>query len=127
MPRLIDEGYLYIAQPPLYRVDYGSTTEWALTDDDRDRILKRLDGQKRNWKVNIQRFKGLGEMMADTLRETTLDPDHRRLLRVTVADDDDDDSYVDTDTVISNLMGRDASTRFDFIMANAQQVDELDV
>ncbi len=123
MPRLIDEGFLYIAQPPLYRIDYGSTTEWALTDDDRDRILQRLDGQKRNWKVNIQRFKGLGEMMADTLRETTLDPDHRRLLQVTVPEE----LREDTNTVISNLMGRDASTRFDFIMNNAQQVDELDL
>ena len=123
MPQLIDEGYLYIAQPPLYRVDYGSTTEWALTDKDRNRILKKLEKQKRNWKVNIQRFKGLGEMMAATLRDTTLDPDQRRLLKVVIPEEDRED----TDLIIGNLMGRDASVRFEFIMENARNVDELDL
>ncbi len=123
MPELIDEGYLYIAQPPLYRIDYGSTTDWALTDADRDRILERLDSQDRNWNVNIQRFKGLGEMMADTLRETTLDPKHRRLLKVVVPEDEDES----TDEIIGNLMGRDASLRFEFIMENAREVEDIDV
>ncbi len=123
MPQLIDQGFLYIAQPPLYRIDYGSTTKWALTDAHRDRILKKLDGQKRNWKINIQRFKGLGEMMADTLRETTLDPEERRLLQVIVPEEKEEE----TDQVIGGLMGRDASVRFDFIMENARNVEELDV
>ena len=123
MPDLIDQGYLYIAQPPLYRVDYGSTTEWALTDEDRDRIVEKLENQKRNWNINIQRFKGLGEMMANTLKKTTLDPDHRRLLRVTVPEE----VHETTDQVIGDLMGRDASVRFEFIMEHADNVEELDV
>ena len=123
MPQLIDQGYLYIAQPPLYRIDYGSTTEWALTDEHRDRVLSELNSQKRNWKINIQRFKGLGEMMADTLKETTLDPAKRRLLKVVIPEE----VREDTDQVIGDLMGRDASVRFDFIMKNAQNIEELDV
>ena len=123
MPELIDQGYLYIAQPPLYRIDYGSTTEWALTDEARDNIVQKLNNQKRNWNINIQRFKGLGEMMAKTLRETTLDPEHRRLLKVVVPEEVDEK----TDEVIGNLMGRDASMRFNFIMDNARNVEELDV
>lgn len=123
MPQLIDDGYLYIAQPPLYRIDYGSTTKWALTDEARDEVLNELESQKRNWNINIQRFKGLGEMMANTLRETTLDPEHRRLLKVVIPED----VREDTDQVIGDLMGRDASVRFEFIMDNARNVDELDV
>ncbi len=124
MPKLIEEDHLFIAQPPLYRVDWGNETFWALDDDHRDEILRDVKGRRKK-KINIQHFKGLGEMMADTLRATTLDPEQRRLLRVEVPEE-----FVDeTDEVIGDLMGRDASVRFDFIMGNANMVEseELDV
>jgi DNA topoisomerase IV B subunit len=124
IPQLIFDGHLFIAQPPLYRVDWGNETFWALDDVHKEEILADLAGRRKK-KTNIQRFKGLGEMMANTLRETTLDPDQRRLLQVQIRDED----RVETDEVIGDLMGRDASVRFDFIMTNAGLVDseELDV
>ena len=123
LPRLIDGGFLYIAQPPLYRVDWGNETEWALDDAHRDRILKKFEKRKRKKKVTIQRFKGLGEMMANTLKETTLDREQRRLLKVVIPEE----LRADTNQVIGDLMGRDASVRFDFIMEHAADVEELDV
>jgi DNA gyrase subunit B/topoisomerase-4 subunit B len=123
LPRLIHDGYLFIAQPPLYRVDFGTETFWALTEEDRDRHLNKLKRRKKQKKINIQRFKGLGEMMANTLKDTTLDPTQRRLLKVVIRDE----HRLDTEQVIGDLMGRDASVRFDFIMANADSVDEVDV
>ncbi len=123
LPELIEDGYLYIAQPPLYRVDYGSETEWALDDSHRDKILAKVKRRKKPPKINIQRFKGLGEMMAKTLRETTLDPTRRRLLKVVVPEE----ASEETNRVVGDLMGRDASVRFDFIMEHAPNVDELDV
>ncbi|RAL21198.1 DNA topoisomerase IV subunit B [Lujinxingia litoralis] len=123
MPRLIDEGYLFIAQPPLYRIDWGNDTFWVLDEDERDRTLKKLERSKKKKKISIQRFKGLGEMMADTLQATTLDPEQRRLLKVVVREEHRED----TDQVIGDLMGKDASLRFDFIMENARYVDDLDV
>ncbi|AWV90693.1 DNA gyrase/topoisomerase IV subunit B [Bradymonas sediminis] len=124
MPQLITGGHLYIAQPPLYRIDYGNETFWVLDDEQKDKVLEKLS-RKRKKTINIQRFKGLGEMMAATLKETTLDPKHRRLLQVVVNEEDRDE----TNIVIGDLMGRDPSVRFDFIMANAAEVtgDELDV
>ncbi len=121
MPRLIDGGFLYIAQPPLFRIDHGNDTYWALDDAHRDKILADLSSSKK--KVNVQRFKGLGEMMAKTLKSTTLDPEKRRLLRVEVRDE----HLFETEQVLSDLMGRDASVRFDFIMENAEHLEELDV
>lgn len=123
LPRLIHDGYLFIAQPPLYRVDFGTETFWALTEEDRDRHLNKLKRRKKQKKINIQRFKGLGEMMANTLKDTTLDPTQRRLLKVVIRDE----HRLETEQVIGDLMGRDASVRFDFIMANADSVDEVDV
>jgi len=124
IPKLITDGHLFIAQPPLYRIDYGNETFWVLDDAQKDKVLARL-AKKRKKNVNIQRFKGLGEMMAATLKETTLDPKHRRLLQVVVNEEDRDE----TNVVIGDLMGRDPSVRFDFIMANAAEVtgEELDV
>lgn len=124
IPRLITDGHLFIAQPPLYRIDYGNEIFWALDDPHKEEILTEL-ATKRKKKINIQRFKGLGEMMAKTLKDTTLDPEQRRLLQVTVLDEHANE----TDEVIGDLMGRDASVRFDFIMTNAGLVDgeELDV
>lgn len=118
IPQLIGEGRLYIAQPPLYRVDIGKETFWAADDEDRDRILSEHSGRTN---VEITRFKGLGEMMPKVLWETTLNPATRRLLKVEV------DDQLETDRVISDLMGRDASARFHFIMDRAEEVEVLDV
>jgi DNA gyrase subunit B/topoisomerase-4 subunit B len=118
LPELIRGGFVYIAQPPLYRIDHGKQTWWALDDVDRDRIL---GGLKDNAKPNIQRFKGLGEMNPDTLKATTLDPRSRTALRVKIVD------QLETDRVMNELMGKDASARYRFIMESAREVDELDV
>jgi len=123
MRALIDGGYVYIAQPPLYRVDVGKETFWALDDTDRERILREQKKAKPRANPEIQRFKGLGEMMPQTLKETTLDPDKRRLLRVSIPDTE----RLRTEQVITDLMGKDASARYRFIMENAEEAEELDV
>lgn len=123
MPALINGGYIYIAQPPLYRIDAGSDTYWALDDEDKDRIINEVQSDGRNLKTDIQRFKGLGEMMPKTLKETTLDPDKRRLLKVSIPDD----MRAVTQKTMDDLMGRDTSARFEFIMQHAAEADELDV
>jgi DNA gyrase subunit B/topoisomerase-4 subunit B len=114
---------VYIAQPPLYRIDAGQDTYWALDDADRDRILDEIAQDGRNLSVDIQRFKGLGEMMPDTLDETTLSPESRRLLEVDIPDTE----RMVTEQTITELMGRDSSARFEFIMQHAAAADELDV
>jgi DNA gyrase/topoisomerase IV subunit B len=123
MKPLIEEGFVYLAQPPLYRIEAGKETHWALDDLSRDRIIKQIKKSRRTVNVEIQRFKGLGEMMPQTLKETTLDPEVRRLLRVTIPDAE----RMFTEKTITELMGKDASARFAFIMENATDVDDLDV
>jgi DNA gyrase subunit B len=122
MPQLIARGHVYLAQPPLYRIDIGKETHWALDDAQRDRILAQ-HGPPGHGKATpeITRFKGLGEMMPKVLWETTLNPKTRRLLRVEISD------QIVTDRVINELMGRDASARFRFIMDRAEEAEELDV
>jgi len=119
LPQLITSGKVFLAQPPLYRIDIGKETFWALDDAHRDTLLK----QPRNGRgtPEITRFKGLGEMMPKVLWETTLNPRTRRLLRVEIAD------RIVTDRVINELMGKDASARFRFIMERAEEAQELDV
>jgi DNA gyrase subunit B/topoisomerase-4 subunit B len=119
MPQLMAAGKVFLAQPPLYRIDVGKDTFWALDDAHRARILK-LHGNGRGT-PEITRFKGLGEMMPKVLWETTLNPKTRRLLRVDIED------QIQTDRVINELMGKDASARFKFIMERADQAEELDV
>ena len=121
LPQLISRGRVYLAQPPLYRIDVGKETFWALDEQHRDRILDRSSGNGRRSKAEITRFKGLGEMMPKVLWDTTLNPETRRLLRVDVSD------QLLTDRVMNELMGRDASARFHFIMQRADQVQDLDV
>lgn len=120
LPELVREGHVFIAQPPLYRIDAGKDTHWALDDDDRDRILAELPG---NVKPKISRFKGLGEMNPDELKETTLDPSRRRALRVVI------DDALATDQTVNDLMGKDPAPRYEFIMQHAPKADaeELDV
>jgi DNA gyrase subunit B/topoisomerase-4 subunit B len=122
MPQLIARGHVFLAQPPLYRIDIGKETHWALDDAARDRIL-RQHGKPGPGKATpeITRFKGLGEMTPKVLWDTTLNPKTRRLLRVEIAD------QIVTDRVINELMGRDASARFRFIMERAEEAEELDV
>lgn len=117
---LIDAGHVYLAQPPLYRIDLGKETHWALDDSHRDRIVAKAKG---NARPVITRFKGLGEMMPEVLWQTTLDPKRRRLLQVTIPED----LRLETENVIADLMGRDPSARFSFIMDRAEEVDELDL
>src|SRR5690606_29025523 len=109
---LITAGHLFIALPPLYRIDIGKETYWAADEPDRERILAQHAGKS---KVEITRFKGLGEMMPQVLWNTTLNPKTRRLVRVEI------DDHLETDRVISDLMGRDASARFRFIMDRAEE------
>jgi DNA gyrase subunit B len=119
MPQLISMGRVYLAQPPLYRIDIGKDTFWALDEAHKERLLK-AHGNGRG-SPEITRFKGLGEMMPKVLWETTLNPQTRRLLRVDIAD------QIVTDRVINELMGKDPSARFRFIMERAEDAVELDV
>ncbi|GIW43364.1 MAG: DNA topoisomerase (ATP-hydrolyzing) [Candidatus Binatia bacterium] len=117
LPELIRRGHAYIAQPPLYKIEIGKEVHWAYSDAEKDAILKRANGRP----VAVQRFKGLGEMNPATLKETTLDPKKRVLLRVEVVDEGK------TDQTIQTLLGREVEPRFRFIMERARQVQELDV
>jgi DNA gyrase subunit B len=119
MPGLIAAGRIFLAQPPLYRIDIGKETFWALDDAHRDRLLKVHGNGRSN--PEITRFKGLGEMMPKVLWETTMNPRTRRLLRVEILD------QIVTDRVINELMGKDPSARFRFIMDRAEEAEELDV
>jgi DNA gyrase subunit B len=120
LPGLIRNGHVYLALPPLYRIDAGKETYWALDESEKERVLKLLP---KNVKPDISRFKGLGEMSSDELKATTLDPEKRRLMRVVI------DEEVATDQVINDLMGKDASARFRFIMERAAEAEaeSLDV
>jgi DNA gyrase subunit B/topoisomerase-4 subunit B len=119
MPQLMTSGHVFLAQPPLYRIDIGKETFWALDDAHKGRLLK-AHGNGRST-PEITRFKGLGEMMPRVLWETTLNPRTRRLLRVQVAD------QIVTDRVINELMGKDPSARFRFIRDRAEDAVDLDV
>ena len=118
MPALIREGHVYIAQPPLYRVNAGKETHWALDEAERDEILA---GLPKNVKAEVSRFKGLGEMPPEELKSTTLDPSRRRALKVII------DDPLETDKVLADLMGKDAAPRYTLIMAEAPSVDAEDI
>jgi DNA gyrase subunit B len=121
LPQLIKNGRVFLAQPPLYRIDIGKETHWALDDAHKEAILKQHARNGHRGTPEITRFKGLGEMMPKVLWETTLNPRTRRLLRVEITD------QIVTDRVINELMGKDASARFRFIMERAEEAEELDV
>jgi DNA gyrase subunit B len=114
---LLERGYIYIAQPPLYRINVGTKTYWAQDDRDKERILADLPERA---KPEITRFKGLGEMPAKTLFETTLDPEARRLLQVTIPD------AMQANLVMGQLMGKDPSARYRFLMEEAETLSDLD-
>ena len=121
LPQLMTNGKVFLAQPPLYRIDIGKETFWALDDAQRDAIVKQHAKNGNRNAPEITRFKGLGEMMPKVLWETTLNPRTRRLLRVEIAD------QIVTDRVMNELMGKDASARFRFIMERAGDTAALDV
>ncbi len=119
MPGLIAASRVFLAQPPLYRIDIGKETFWALDEGHKARILAQHGNGRAH--AEITRFKGLGEMMPKVLWETTLNPRTRRLLKVEISD------HIVTDRVINELMGKDPSARFRFIMERAEDAEELDV
>jgi DNA gyrase subunit B/topoisomerase-4 subunit B len=113
LPELIRSGHVFIAQPPLYKVEVGKEVHWALDESERDKIVAKANGKV----ASVYRFKGLGEMNPRLLKETTLDPARRRLLRVEIAD------AGKTDATIQTLMGKDVEPRFRFIMEHAPRLD----
>jgi DNA gyrase subunit B/topoisomerase-4 subunit B len=118
LPELMKQGRVFVAVPPLYRIDIGKETYWAGDDADKERLLREKKG---NAKAEITRFKGLGEMMPKVLWDTTLNPKTRRMLKVGIAD------ALETDRIVGELMGKDASARFHFIMDRADEAADLDV
>jgi topoisomerase-4 subunit B len=114
MPELISGGHLYLAMPPLYRLTQGGKTIYARDDADRERILKKEF--RAGAKVEVSRFKGLGEMMPAQLKETTMRPGHRTLVQVAIADGD----AKTTENLVERLMGKKPELRFQFIQENAE-------
>ncbi len=125
MRQLIEEGYLYIAQPPLYRVQRARSIAYAYSEDEKDALIKKMSTARSE--PSVQRYKGLGEMNADQLWETTMDPTARKMLRVTINDLDDVDGISDTDGVFAMLMGEQVAPRKSFIQSHATEVQNLDV
>ncbi|HEY2230596.1 MAG TPA: DNA topoisomerase IV subunit B [Xanthobacteraceae bacterium] len=123
MPKLIENGHLYLAVPPLYRLTHGAKTVYARDDEHKNELLKKEFNA--NAKVEIGRFKGLGEMMAAQLKETTMDPTKRTLLRVMLVTEDREE----TASSVERLMGTKAEARFDFIQERAEfaSTEELDI
>ena len=128
MPGLINNGKLFLAQPPLYRLSQGGHTAYARDDTHKEELLETTF--KGRGHVEISRFKGLGEMMPAQLRETTMDPRSRSLLRVVITEPDSADrvnEIKETETLVEKLMGRKAELRFQFIQENAKFVQEVDI
>ncbi|MBI2804204.1 MAG: type IIA DNA topoisomerase subunit B [Planctomycetes bacterium] len=123
LPELVRKGNVFLAQPPLYKIEVGKEKFWARDDAHREEIIEQIQQKRPNAKFDIMRFKGLGEMDPQELAETTLDPKTRILLRVDI------DSLIEADKTFTALLGKDPATRYQFIMESANQVDteELDV
>ena len=125
MPGLVQDGLLYLAMPPLYRLTQGSTTVYARDDAHREELTKKvLTGRG---KIEVSRFKGLGEMPPSQLKETTMNPESRTLLQVKLPDPDEKDRSRDTARLVEGLMGRKPEKRYQYIQENAQFVRDLDV
>ncbi len=121
MKPAIMQGHVYVAQPPLYQITRGRKSHYVYTDEERDVVIEELRGESENAKINIQRYKGLGEMNPEQLWETTMDPAVRTLLQVTVED------ASEADRLFEILMGEDVAERRSFIEKNALEVTNLDV
>ena len=121
MRPLIDAGHLYLACPPLYRITQGAKRVYCIDEAEKDLWLEKGIGGK--GRVDLSRFKGLGEMDAKDLKDTTMNPETRKLIRVTI----DDDEPGETDDLVERLMGKKPEMRFQYIQENARFVEELDV
>jgi DNA gyrase subunit B len=117
MPELIEQGHLYVAQPPLYRIQAGKEHHWVYSEEEKERLLHKLE----NKKVEVQRYKGLGEMSPEQLWQTTMDPETRTMLRVEIED------AAKADQVFHMLMGEEVPPRKAFIQAHARSVRNLDI
>lgn len=120
MRPLIEDGHIYLAQPPLFKVASGKQVRYAFSDAERDQYISELSGEN-NLKVNVQRYKGLGEMDPEQLWETTMDPERRTMIKVTMED------AVKADEIFTILMGDKVAPRKEFIEKNAEYVKDLDV
>ena len=120
MPELIKQGHVYLAQPPLYKLEKNKKIWYAYSDEELAQIIKEVGRDNNN---KIQRYKGLGEMDAEQLWETTMDPERRILLRVNM----DDDVASELDLTFTTLMGDQVEPRREFIEANAKYVQNLDI
>lgn len=120
MPELIKQGHVYLAQPPLYKIEKGKIVRYAYSDEEQNRILEEIG---RDQSIKIQRYKGLGEMDAEQLWDTTMDPEHRILLKVVM----DEESSSEVDLTFTTLMGDKVEPRREFIEENAKFVRNLDV
>ena len=120
MPELIKQGYVYLAQPPLYKIEKNKRVWYAYSDEELNSILVEIGRDNSN---KIQRYKGLGEMDAEQLWETTMDPERRILLRVTM----DEETTSEVDLTFTTLMGDQVEPRREFIENNAKKVKNLDI
>jgi topoisomerase-4 subunit B len=120
---MIDAGHLYLACPPLFRVTQGARREYCLDEAEKNEVLAR--GLGGSGKMDVSRFKGLGEMDAKDLKETTMNVKTRKLIRVSI--DEDADEAGETADLVERLMGKKPEMRFQYIQENARFVEELDV
>ena len=120
MFEIVERGHIYIALPPLYKITKGKKLEYAYTDEQRDAVLEKLKAES-DAKINLSRYKGLGEMNAEQLWETTMDPEKRTLLQVTMEDAEG------ANEIFTKLMGEEVEPRREFIVTQAKFVANLDI